>query len=240
MNDFETLRRIVRQRRTEKFFAAELEPVSIDSAACDRYEPIVLQAIADSGWAPFHYDRRVEGLAEPWRVYWLDEAVCREVAKALPAWVPDLKPGNKLASMLLACSGLALYTWLPQAAESDRSDEVPSEKATADKLRQINEEHLAATAAAVQTFLLLCAAADIATYWGSGTLIESHLFSHLGIGQPNAPERLSAAVFVQFPGPQRERLESVAGKQRDKRAADHRWLRCLEAETIEWPDATSR
>ena len=31
----------------------------------------VIQAIRDAGWAPFHYDRAADGMAEPWRVEWL-------------------------------------------------------------------------------------------------------------------------------------------------------------------------
>ena len=58
--------------------------------------------------------------------------------------------------------GLAMYNWIPQT-EGDKN-----------KLQRINDEHLAATAAAVQNFLLQLTAAELENYWSSGGLWEQY------------------------------------------------------------------
>ena len=173
--------------------------------------PIVQQAIRDCGWAPFHYDRKSDGLAEPWRVYWIDNASCQRMAASVGEVVPNLKPGAKLPALLAGCGSLTLFTWLPQQAAAG---------AGASKLDRINREHLAATASAVQNFLLLLTAHDLPNYWSSGTLIADHYFEKLGI---DPAEQLAAAVFVHYPEPDGE-FEIVGGKQRNNRSIDCQWL----------------
>ncbi len=226
-NDFQVLRRIIAARRTDKVLGRADQPLVYSSATLKRCDELVWQALIDCGQAPFHYDRRLDDLAEPWRVYWLNGDSCRRLARSLPELIPNLTRGNKLAGLLAACGSLAVFTWLPQSPAD------PGEP-SAEKLEQVNQEHLAATAAAVQNYLLLCTAAGLPTYWSSARLIEQHLFVPLGIATESVPERLLAAVFTHYP-PDSETgtgatgaMEIVGGKLRDKRDPDHRWLKRLE------------
>jgi nitroreductase len=220
-DDWETLRRIIRERRTEKVFAAPDKATAIPPEALQQFESVVWQSLIDAGWAPFHFDRRHQGLAEPWRVYWIDCPSCRHLAARLEQWIPDLNPGNKLASMLSACGGVALFTWLPEGDEDDpRRMEA--------KIRQVNNEHLSATAAAIQNFLLLCTSAGLKTYWGSGSLFEQHLFHRLGIGNSGVTERLAGAVFVSCPPEGSGNVAVAGGAQREKRSSSAAWLHRLQ------------
>ena len=79
----------------------------------------VIQAIRDAGWAPFHYDRAADGMAVPWRVEWLPQAKCHEVAANFFQWFDVVKPNNKLPSMLNACGSLVLVSWLPQFTDQN-------------------------------------------------------------------------------------------------------------------------
>ncbi len=211
----EILREVILQRCTEKVLADPANPVSYSDQQLAKGDRVVKQAIRDCGWAPFHYDRKQDGLAEPWRVYWIDCASCRRMATSVPELVPNLRPGAKLPSLLAGCGSLTLFTWLPQAS---------AERADPAKLERINREHLAATAAAVQNFLLLLTAHGLPNYWSSGTLIADYLSERLGI---SPGEQLAAAVFVHYPGGEGE-VEVVGGKQRDNRSAVCAWLREIE------------
>lgn len=217
-NDWQVLRRIIRDRKTEKVFADPESPIEFSPETLAELDPVVWQSLMDAGWAPFHYDRKQAGLAEPWRVYWLDYRSCRKLALQVEQLIPDLKPGNKLASMLSACGGVALFTWLPQLLDEEKL-------VSPSKLQQMNNEHLAATSANVENFLLLCTAAGMGTYWGSGTVFEQHLFRPLGIGNDNVSERLLAAVFVNYPVTEDQTVTFASGAQREKRSANVTWLR---------------
>lgn len=216
-NDWQVLRRIIRDRKTEKVFADPQSPVEFTPETLAEFDPIVWQSLIDAGWAPFHYDRKQAGLAEPWRVYWLDYLSCRNLATQVERLIPDLKPGNKLASMLSACGGVALFTWLPQLLDEEKV-------VSPSKLQQMNNEHLAATSANVENFLLLCTAAGLSTYWGSGTVFEQHLFNPLEIGSSDVAERLLAAVFVNYPVTGNQSVTFASGGQREKRSVDAAWL----------------
>jgi hypothetical protein len=207
-----SLRQLIYKRKTEKVLGNPDRPVHYEAGQLERGDRIVRQAIRDSGQAPFHYDRKADGLAEPWRAYWLDCDSCRILARSLPDLIPDLRPGNKMAALLAACGSLTLYTWLPQETDSG---------VAAEKLRQVNDEHLAATAAAVQNFLLLLTSHGIGNYWSSGSLIAGHLLERLGI---SGNERLLAAVFATYPGGSGD-ARTVHGKQRERRSRDHAWFR---------------
>ena len=94
------------------------------------------------------------------------------------------------------------------------------------KREEVNEEHLAATAAMVQNFLLLLTAAGYGTYWSSGGQFRSkEMFDRLEIP---SNEKLSAAVFVEFPKSQSNDLERLPGKNREKRSGSSEWVRTIE------------
>ncbi len=210
------LSQLIRHRRTTKVMANVDSPVAISDSDAAQLNTKVLDAIADAGFAPFHYDRKSDGLAEPWRFYVLWHQDCRRLSRLLPIWCPDLKPGNKLPSMLAACGALILVNWLPQFA------------ADAESLHQtqINEEHLAATAAAIQVVLLKLTAENLRTYWSSGgQLGSSEVFEKLGI---HGGEKLLAAVFVN--GHTANDVELIGGKNRNRRSPAVDWTRVLSVE----------
>jgi hypothetical protein len=191
-------------------------PLVIDVADQRAADAILLQAIQDAGWAPFHFDRKRDGIAEPWRVYILPQGICRQIAKELSGWFPEMKPGNKMPSLLSACGAVALVTWIPQSPE-----EIPDPT----KLQEINREHLAASAAMVQNLLLLLEAAAFGTYWGSGGFFtDSRMFARLGIP---LSEQLLAAVYIEYPSTRSLPLERVPGGNRDRRTPASAWCRTV-------------
>jgi len=118
--------------------------------------------------------------------------------------------------MLSACGAMVLVTWIPQTA-----DEIGDNQ----KRRDVNEEHLAATAAMVQNFLLLMTAAGYGSYWSSGGQFRSaEMFRRLDIPEN---EKLSGALFIEFPQTQVSELERLPGKNREKRSASAGWLRTI-------------
>ena len=179
----------------------------------------VIQAIRDAGWAPFHYDRAVEGIVEPWRVEWLPQAKCREVAANFFQWFDDVKPSNKLPSMLNACGSLVLVSWLPQFADQDAEANSHMEKQ-----RQVDEEHLAATAAYVQNLMLILTAHGFGTYWSSGGQFRTEVMRRkLGVDHDG---RLLAAVFVDYQV-ERDTVERLPGKLRERRSPDQQWFKSI-------------
>lgn len=210
MNKIEILGEVIRTRKTEKVLGDPEAPVRYSAAQLKQGDEIVKRSIKDSGWAPFHYNRRQDGLAEPWRAWWMNQAECLSLCKKLPKLIPDMKPGNKMPALLSGCGSLTLFTWLPEE-QSDPTDP---------KIQRINREHLAATSSAVQNFLLLLTAHGIANYWASGTLIQNHLFPELGIP---GDQILAAAIFAHYPNPDGS-VEVIAGKQREHRCSEAKWL----------------
>ncbi len=209
-----TLNEIIRQRKTEKVLADPAQPVIYSEEQLADGDQIVSTAIADCGMAPFHFNRNLDGVAEPWRIQRLRYADCRRLATELPNLVSDLRPNNKTAGLLSACSCLIFFTWVPQTAGGD----VPSVK-----LERVNREHHAATAAAVQNFLLLLTAANIRHYWSSGTIFNLHMRDFFGWNDEPRHE-LMAAIFASYPDGQGE-VEIVGGKQRTQRTDPERWFR---------------
>jgi hypothetical protein len=117
--------------------------------------------------------------------------------------------------MLSACGALIIVNWLPQ-----------NDLEESEKVRQVNEEHLAATAAAIQNLLLLLTAQRLGTYWSSGGQLRSReMFDRLGISHD---ERMLAAVFVEFPETMGLDMDRLPGKQRTKRSSVEKWLREIE------------
>jgi hypothetical protein len=125
-----------------------------------------------------------------------------------------MRPNNKLPTMLNACGCLVLITWLPQFDEE-----------AAEKQRQVNEEHLAAAAAATQNFLLSLTAHDLKTYWSSGGFFRTpEMFDRLDISQD---ERLLSAIFVDY-GVHESNVEILAGKQHAARSSAEQWTKVIE------------
>lgn len=211
--DFETVRRIVRARKTAKVLADPASPVCFDEATRSAYDALVREAIAEAGWAPFHYKRGADDLCEPWRATVLWEPSCRTLASNLEAWAGDDAPAGKLPAMFSACGAAALVTWIPQFRETGGLD--------VEKQRAVDDEHLAATAALVQNALLLLTAAGFGTYWSSGgpAVRQAGVMSRLGM---SAQEELLALLFIEYPGTPAE-LARIPGKNRDTRS--DAWLR---------------
>lgn len=213
---------IIKQRKTFKVLADtpanQSSPNSLTDDQRTAADVQVVQAIRDAGWAPFHYDRAADGMVEPWRVEFLTQAKCRDVAESFFEWFDDVKPTNKLPSMLNACGSLVLVSWLPQFAQTP--DSIPP----TEKQQQVDEEHLAATAAYVQNLILILTAHGFGTYWSSGGQFRSPTMrAKLGVQHDG---RLLAAVFVDYQ-PDQESLERLPGKLRQRRSPDQQWFQSI-------------
>jgi len=104
-------------------------------------------------------------------------------------------------------------TWLPEPENS--SSEVEAERRALK-----NEEHVAATAAAIQNLLLAATARNIDSYWSSGgALREKACFEVCKIPEQ---ERLLGAVFLAPEMPGREGVRP--GKLREKRGTPEQWM----------------
>lgn len=215
---------IVQRRQTLKVLAPVDQPIIHAVDRVQRGDHALREAIAVAGWAPFHYDRAVDGVKEPWRVHVLDQTKCRSLATEFSEMFPDIKPTNKLPSMLSACGALALVTWLPQFSHGVPVDQNGNGSVAKEKQGQVDEEHLAATSAYVQNLMLLLTADGFGTYWSSGGQFRTPtMFEHLKIP---AQERLLAAVFVDY-APENGSAERISGKLRDQRSASSQWSRWI-------------
>ena len=212
LHAYDVVADVIQRRKTLKVLAEVDQPVEIPPEVAAAHRPVVLDALRVAGWAPFHYVRGVDDLAEPWRahVLWADR--CRTLAPQLASWFPDMKPTNKLPKMLSACGALVLVTWLPQFY--DLNERKPAQIAT-------DEEHLAAASSMVQNLLLLLTARDMGTYWSSGGQLGSPAFFER-VGIP-ASERLLAAVFVEYPETLGDERPRIPGKHRESRSDG--WIR---------------
>ena len=205
---------VISARRTQKVMAKDA-PVELPHADIQQSNSLVMRSIEVAGLAPFHYDRKYCGVAEPWRFYVIWNRRCRELALELPEWFSDVRPGNKLAAMLNACGALVLVNWLPQFDVEE----------TEEKKQQINEEHLAATATAVQNLLLMLTDAGLGNYWSSGGFFRTDLmFEKLGIDRS---EKLLGAIFVDYGAPEAE-VDVVDGKQHANRSDYLKWTSVIE------------
>lgn len=205
----------IRNRVTRKVLATGETVPQLEAGAIEQLNQQVKQAVEVSGWAPFHYDRRHQGIAEPWRYTLLFHQACRLLAAEFEHVFDDIKPSNKIPKMLNACGALVLVTWLP---ENDSANA---------KIVQVNEEHLAAASAATQNLILALEARGLGTYWSSGGLLGSQTcFQRYSI----VPEsRLIAAVFVNYPGLYAEdSCEVIGGKNREKRSPSESWCQVIE------------
>ena len=219
--DADSLAAIIKQRQTWKVLAPVEQPIVHSTETIQAGDQQVAKAIATAGWAPFHYDRAIDGIAEPWRVHVLNQARCRTLATEFRTMFPDAKPTNKLPLMLSACGALVLINWLPQFSNGANAKGPKIEK---EKQTQIDTEHLAATSAFVQNLLLMLTAQGLGSYWSSGGQFrELPMFEHLEIP---ISERLLAAVFVDYT-PNNQQSERVSGKHRENRSPVERWKRAI-------------
>ena len=254
-DDFGTISRIIKQRQTFKVLGKVDAPVEISAEMDQANRPLVLDAIQTAGWAPFHYDRMLDGIAEPWRTHVLWHDTCRTIAGRFHDWFDDVKPGNKIPPMLSACGAVVLVTWLPQFKPSSaqlsladvsqddtdkaalvetqivetnqppNSKQAPKSKPIT-KAKQIAiDEEHLAGASAMVQNLLL-----LLTAHGMGTYWSSGgqfrtAAMYEKIGIP-LNESLLAAVFVEFPETQAHELERLQGKHRQRRS--EAWIRQVE------------
>lgn len=227
----DVVRQIVEQRRTVKVLANVDDPVRFDEDTIIRSDRMVKQVVASAGLAPFHYVRGFEDIAEPWRAYFLNWESCRQLSRKFPEWV-NLKPTNKVPAMLAACGCLLLVTWIPQFRSKPNiyPDPSPTDIPSKNQI-QIDDEHLAATAAFVQNILILATAAGLGSYWSSGGGLDSpEVFRQLKISQE---EKLLAALFIEYSSNDTRQLERINGKNHPLRSSVDRWFRNLELGLVE-------
>ncbi|MEM6601750.1 MAG: hypothetical protein AAF649_10230 [Verrucomicrobiota bacterium] len=128
---------VIRRRMTEKVMCELTARNPVPAAVEAVYQPLVRTALTAAGWAPFHYPRSIDGMAEPWRAHILWNRQAGQLARYLSE---TLQVTTKEPQLAAACSALVLVTWLPESPPSPATDTRPSER---------NEEHLAATSAMV-------------------------------------------------------------------------------------------
>lgn len=198
-------------RRTHKVLGDPASPLPVNGNHRDKVDAL----LASAGQAPFHFPndpsyRTAMKSPVPWRFYKVDSAGCRKLMKQLAS--PDAGAG-KIAAMLAAADALIQVTWQPEV-----TDEVPAEGQTFVATHR-NMEHIAATAAAVQSFLLMATNSGYRTYWSSGGVLRSpEVFSQLGM---NSREILMGAVFL-FPQDVGD-AQIKAGSWHDKRGTPGDW-----------------
>lgn len=213
---------IASQRKTTKILAEGDFPIDQDRSAIE-------QLIATAGWAPFHRvcaaEHRDEGAMvgiQPWRFHLVDSHACRQ----LRSRVQTMEGTGKIPAMLSAAKTLVMATWLPNPPQPQ-----PLEISGASYFEptESNVEHIAAAAAAVQTFLLAATAAGLPSYWSSGGVLRSsQVFNWLSIP---VREQLLGAIFL-FPSqlPLEPQAEVVFSKLRDQRPPLTAWSRWVSLE----------
>lgn len=211
----------MRARVTEKVMCALEDREPVPSALEERNSRLVRESIEAAGWAPFHYPRDVDGIAEPWRVHLLGSAEAHQAARHL---ADRLQVTTKEPKLAAACSALALVTWLPERpAGKGAGDSAP----LAQNLAARNEEHLAAASAMTQNLLLMLTAHGMGTYWSSGGKFRSpEMFAYLQIP---SDERLLAAIFIEYPEMKESSptgRERKPGAQRNNRSQG--WIRVVD------------
>lgn len=211
----ETVEAIIRARKTEKVLCDIEAHRPVPAEVAERNREIVLQAIKTAGWAPFHYSRKVDDLAEPWRAH----VLWHEQAKQAAIYLRDeLKVTSKEPQLAAACSALVLVTWLPEFSVTESQQDTKIER---EMLLARDEEHLAAASAMVQNLLLMLTAHGMGNYWSSGGKLRGpEMFKYLGIPEQ---ERLLAAVFVEYPEMMDDSKERKAGSLRNDRS--DQWIR---------------
>lgn len=215
-NTVATVDEVIRARRTEKILANDnfdWQPSKEDLSTGDR---AVESALDVARWAPFHYPRDLQQQVEPWTVRWLRRDACLTFASKMPEWHGQLAAGHKFPKLFRACGSCVIVSWLPNT-------EMHPEK----KRLQVNEEHLAATAAFVQNFLIALEARNLGSYWASGPVVlEGGIPDRLGLQDK---EKVTAVVFVHYRGSTPDvGLDRLEGKLRKSRDPEMGWLKAVE------------
>ena len=218
LDEAEIIQKVIRSRVTEKVMCdlefQEIVPAHIE----EPNRKLVRNSIETAGWAPFHYSRGCDEIAEPWRAHILWNL---EVRKAAHYLLKELKVTTKEPKLAAACSALVIVTWLPEPSASQGHD---AKVNLLDNLSARNEEHLAASSAMVQNLLLMLTACGMGTYWSSGGRFRSpEMFEYLKIPQN---ERLLAAIFIEYPEVKtlhKGEKQRKPGAQRNNRS--HKWIR---------------
>ncbi len=199
---------IARRRVTQKLLPDLANPLPTGRLSRADVEDLVEAA----GWAPFHRAAhaarsRADKVVEPWRFHMLDDVGCRAL---IPKLYSLPKPPSKIANMLAAADAMLLVTWLPEPSESG-----------AWEANELNLEHIAAGAAAVQTLLLAATEKGIGSYWSSGGVLATvEAFDLMRISRD---EVFLGAIFL-FPEPP-EGVEVSPGKLRGQRGEAASWSR---------------
>lgn len=208
-SEFETVAAVIRRRQTTKVIGPVADLWSFDPAVIARHDQLVRDAVAHAGWAPFHFDRGVDSVPEPWRIHLLWHSACRQLADELPRLV-EVPPQNRQRGLLSGCGATILVNWLPVSGLADAA-----------KQKTVNEEHLAAAAAFAQNLLLLLEAAGMENYWASpGLLGHPAVRQRIGI---TAAEEIAAVVFAGYPRPKDAAAELLGGKNRSVRTPMQNW-----------------
>lgn len=201
---------VIRSRRTRKVLGHLHSPAQIPHGFREQVE----EAVRIAGWAPFHYpankihQQHTLNSCVPWRFYALAQNECLALAHCLLAKnAGNVTPDASIIRMLAAAGAVVLSTWLP-------------EPETHQQAKQINEEHLAAAAAAVQNLLLAAEARGLQTYWSSGGILaSSECFDLCGIP---SNQKLLGAIFM-FPAQAESNATVYDGKLRNRRGTPDSW-----------------
>lgn len=101
----ETMENIIRNRKTEKVLCDIEAHQPVPAELAERNRELLLQSIKTAGWAPFHYPRKVDGVAEPWRAH----VVWHEDAKQAALYLRDeLNVTSKAPRLAAGCSAFVL------------------------------------------------------------------------------------------------------------------------------------
>ncbi len=213
-----SIKEIIASRKTSKVLAK--------SPLNDDFDKALLESLVHAAaYAPFHYaasnahrEKLEDKAPEPWRIYVLDRAICREVRK----WLIGRNEKSKIPEMLAAANMLLQITWCPTTEdETTGSSEFNGFEAS-----QINMEHIAATAAAIQNIVLVATENEIPSYWSSGgPLCEQETFDLLGI--PHDEILLGAVFFFPRNIEQNKKVTTFPGKLHDRRSFGRTWCQWI-------------
>lgn len=214
---FDSVSKTIRDRKTEKVMCDIESHRPVPESIQNQNHPLVMSAIETAGWAPFHYPRGIDSMAEPWRahVLWHDAAF-----KAAVHMRDTLNVTSKEPRLAAGCSALIIVTWLPEFHEL--TDQASSKLDREEQIKR-DEEHLAAASAMVQNLMLLLTAQGMGTYWSSGGKFRgAEMFDYLSIPRS---ERFLAGIFVEYPEMMDDQKERKAGAHRNKRCEN--WIRVV-------------
>ncbi len=209
---------VMQSRKTVKALGDIRNPTHVP----EDFPQKVQTAMNLAGWAPFHYPahsthiNRNMSSPVPWRFYSLNKKNCLRLAHSIMD-SPELETdeSSKIIRLLASCGSLVMVTWLPEPDESTRASD-PARRT------HIDEEHIAATAAATQNLLLAAKAQGVDSYWSSGGVLKDwECFDMCGIP---VKEKLLGAIFM-FPEQlNNDELDIREGGLRDRRGSPDEWM----------------